>query len=394
MAPVGTTTSSDCLKRWASRSATEHSRRVCHRRARSASSRDTMTSRAPTSSHRLPQRRMALSRVSASPSSSISRMAPASAGKVKGRARTHVVERGLVHQLERARPKPAADDGADRAARRHGIGHDGDERGGRLRLADQAHGDLAGHAERPLAAHEHRHQVVAGHALRRLAPQLQGLAAHQRDGEAQRPVARHPVLEGARSPGVLGDVAAHRAERQAGGIGRIEQPRRFDGRLQVAVHDPGLDDGDPVVGVDELDGAHPLGRQHQPPAHGQRAPRHPAPRPARGHGDAVLGGQPQRDGDLLARAGQHRRVGRKAPEARLVGGIDLEGRLVAQHATGPELAREQLVDVGCHAHESSRWLPAPVRPRSSGSSHRTGDRGPWAQLAWLPGSCRPKGERR
>src|SRR5947207_2741121 len=88
-----------------------------------------------------------------------------------------VVDGRLVEQLQRARPVSLADDGAHRAPRRDGVGHDGDERPDPFGLADEAHRDLAGDAKGPLAAHEQRGQVVAGHPLGRLAPEPHRLAA-------------------------------------------------------------------------------------------------------------------------------------------------------------------------------------------------------------------------
>ena len=193
---------------------TEQTRRVFHSRSRSASSRAMITSRAPSASHTAPHASTAASIPSGSPSSSTSTIAPASAGKRVRRLRAHVIDRRLVEQLERARPVALADDRADRAPRRHRVGHHRDERPDALRAADQAHRDLAGDAERALAADEQRGQVVAGDALRRAPPEAQRLAAHQRRRQAERPVARDAVLERARAARVLGDVAADRAERR------------------------------------------------------------------------------------------------------------------------------------------------------------------------------------
>ena len=69
-------------------------------------------------------------------------------------------------------------------------------------------------------------------------------------------VRRRAVLECMRAAGILGDVAADRAGLLARGIGGVEEAELRDRRRELGVHDPGLHDRDPVLGVDLEDPVH------------------------------------------------------------------------------------------------------------------------------------------
>ena len=88
--------------------------------------------------------------------------------------------------------------------------------------------DLGEDAERALAADEERGDVVAGDALDGALAGAEDATAHEARLEAEHVLARHAVLERARTAGVLGDVAADHARLQRVGIGRIEEALGLD----------------------------------------------------------------------------------------------------------------------------------------------------------------------
>ena len=80
----------------------------------------------------------------------------------------------------------------------------------------------------PSDADEEILQRIAGDVLHAFVAEARHLAVGEHDFEAHHVVARDAVLEPAQPAGVLGDVAADRADPLRAGIGRIEQavPRR------------------------------------------------------------------------------------------------------------------------------------------------------------------------
>ena len=83
-------------------------------------------------------------------------------------------------------------------------------------------------AERALGADEDAEQIVA-RRVERLAAELDQLAVGQHDLEAEHVVDGEAVLEAVRAAGVLGDVAADRADLLARRIGRVVEAVRRDG---------------------------------------------------------------------------------------------------------------------------------------------------------------------
>src|SRR5512132_811954 len=75
----------------------------------------------------------------------------------------------------------------------------------------------------------------------------------------------------ARAAGVLRHVPADRAGVARVRVGRVEEPVPLDLGLEDARHDAGLDAGDEVLGRDLEDPVHPLDRDRDPAAHGERA---------------------------------------------------------------------------------------------------------------------------
>ena len=208
------------------------------------------------------------------------RRAPASRSRPIGLEVLDRVDRGVVHQLDQRGAHGAAelDDGGGRGGDR---GEGRDDRGpGRLG-GDEAQGRPGDDAQGALGADEQLEQRQAGDVLDPLAAEGDQGAVGEHDVEAEHVVGGDAVLHAAQAAGVGRDVAADRADLVRAGVRRVPEALRGGGPLDLDVEGAGLDDGDPAGGVD-LDGAHPLGRQHdaavdrERPA-GQaraRAPRH------------------------------------------------------------------------------------------------------------------------
>ena len=169
--------------------------------------------------------------------------------------------------------------GDGRAAGRKGVEEPDDGTGGGRAGRPQPHRHLGDHAERALGADHEPDQVVAGHALRGAAPEPHDLPGRRDHLQRQHVVACHAVLHAAQPAGVRGDVAADRRNGGARRVGRVPQAVLGGGLAQVVVHHAGLDDRQPLAGVDLDDGAHLFGAQDHAPVHGVRAARDPVPAP-------------------------------------------------------------------------------------------------------------------
>ena len=162
---------------------------------------------------------------------------------------------------------PACDDLGDRLAR---LSTCESKKATRVRdgLGQRHHPqpDLGRDAERALGADERAEQVVAGRVELR-PTELDHLAVGQHDLQPDHVVGGEAVLEAVRAAGVLGDVAADRADDLAGRVGRVEEvgaDRGRDGR----VGDARLDADPSVVEVDLEDPGEP--GQHDEHAVGDR----------------------------------------------------------------------------------------------------------------------------
>ena len=157
-----------------------------------------------------------------------------------------------------------------------------DERLHRLRHRHHPQPDLRGDAERALGADERAEQVVAGRVELRAA-ERDDLAVGEHDLQPADVVGGEAVLEAVRAAGVLGDVAADRADDLAR-VGRVEEVRPDRGRDRDVRH-ARLDADPPVVEVDLEDAGQP--RQHDQHAVGRPAARRrtgPEPAPRATHG--------------------------------------------------------------------------------------------------------------
>ena len=98
------------------------------------------------------------------------------------------------------------------------------------------------------------------------------------------------VLEAMRAARVLGHVAAHGARRLARGVGGVVQAVRRRGDRESRVHHTGLDQGNPVRGID-AENAVQSGEDQQ---HGGGVREGPAGQPGPGaprHDGDAMGGQ-------------------------------------------------------------------------------------------------------
>ena len=182
-------------------------------------------------------------------------------------------------------------------------------------------------AERALRADERPEQVIAG-VVELLAAERDDLAVGEHDLQARDVVRREAVLEAVRAAGVLGDVAADRADDLRRRVGRVEV-RRPDGGGDLDVRDAGLHDDALVGQVDLEQRAHPRQRDQDPVLDRQRAARQARSRAARDPRHARVGARAHDVADLGGARRQHDRAGR---------------RLVLQQPVG--LVRAQLVGVG------------------------------------------------
>ncbi len=142
---------------------------------------------------------------------------------------------------------PGSDD------RAHGVGggaHVGEERERRRdrgRPGHEAQRRLGEHAERALAARrEARSRRSPVTPFDRALAGAHHAPAHQARLEPEHPVARDAVLERARAPRVLREVAADAAALERVGVGRVEEPLALDRVVKRAGDDARLDDGDQV----------------------------------------------------------------------------------------------------------------------------------------------------
>jgi hypothetical protein len=165
-----------------------------------------------------------------------------------------------------------------------------------------------GDAEGALGADDGAQQVVAG-GVRRQPAELHDVALRGDQLRAEDVVAGEAVLEAVRAAGVLGQVAADRADLLAAGVRGVVVALAGRRPGDVEVDHAGLDDRALVGPAHLADGAHPGGDHQDAVGPGQRAARQPGPRAAGDEGDAVLGAGPHHPGELLGGLGEHHQRG-------------------------------------------------------------------------------------
>ncbi len=154
--------------------------------------------------------------------------------------------------------------------------------------------------KRAFRADEEVHQVVAGAALDQLAAQGEDVAGRRHHLQPADVVADDAVFDGPAAARVRGDHAADHGALLAG-VGREVEAGLVHGLLELEQGDARLGVGHLVRGDRWPDGLHPLQREDQAAGAGNTAAAQPRGASARGHGQAVLIGQPQDGGDLGGR---------------------------------------------------------------------------------------------
>ena len=162
-----------------------------------------------------------------------------------------------------------------------------------------SHGD----AERALGADEGAEQVGPGGSSSPCRRARRSSPSGRTNVSAEHVVDREAVLEAVRAAGVLGHVAADRADLLAGRVGRVVVAVRRDRAGDLEVRDARLDDDAAAVEVDLEDAAHPRERDHDAAGDGQRAAREAGAGAARDERHAV------------GVAGAHARPARPRPSA-------------------------------------------------------------------------------
>ena len=282
--------------------------RVFQKSWRSASSRATRTSlaAAPARTARRPRRSAPRTRPAA-PSSSTSSAAPASSGQPAWAIGLGGADRQVVHHLDRARHDARPRRCPTPPARRARV----ESKNATSVRTDSGVGttrsdDLRGHAQRALGADE---RAAAGRSPGRsssLPPSCTTVAVGQHDLQAGHVVGREAVLEAVRAAGVLGHVAADRADDLARRVGRVEvrrarpRPRRRRSSRPARTHDA------LVVEVDLEDAPQPRERRRaRRPRPAAPRPTGPLPEPRATHGTPAAWQARTTAATSSRRAGQH-----------------------------------------------------------------------------------------
>ena len=231
------------------------------------------------------------------------------------------MDRRPIHELERHGNDAGADDGGDAGAGRL-VGLEAEQHRARaLRRLEQPHRDLGDDAELAFRSDDQGKEVVAGRIEARTAD-IDDLAAHQHDADAEHVVGGDAVFQAMRAAGIGGDVAADGAGDLARRVGRVEiavaRDRIGDGRIG----DAGLDLSHAVGEVDGQQLVHARNTQHDRVFERQRATRERGARPARHDLDVVLVAVAEDGAHLLGVRRQHHRQRQAAIGGERVG---LEG---------------------------------------------------------------------
>ena len=163
---------------------------------------------------------------------------------------------GAVHELQSDGNDTGGDDGID-AGTGHLVGAEGGQHGARaLRAAQDAHRHLGDDAELALAAGEQAEPVVAG-GVEMVAADLDHLALHGDEFEAEQVVGGDAVAQAMGTARVHRHVAADHAGELAGGVGGVEEALSLHRLGDADIGDAGLHHGEPVGVVDFQDAVQP-----------------------------------------------------------------------------------------------------------------------------------------
>ena len=210
---------------------------------------------------------------------------PGARGVAGGDGRLGGLDRQPVHHLDRGREDPGGHDPRNRGACGIGRLEAGEERAYDLWHPDDPERHLGDDAERPLRSHDDAEQVHAV-GVERLPAELDHLAVGQDDRRPGDVMGGEAVLQAVRAAGVLGDVAADRADLLARRIGGVEVAVRRDRARDVEVRDAGLHDHAPALDVDLEDCVHAGERDDDTACDRRGASREPRARAAGDERDA------------------------------------------------------------------------------------------------------------
>ena len=256
------------------------------------------------------------------------------------------LNRERVHHLDGRRDDARADDRRHRLAPRIDAVERREQRLHALRLAQDPHDDLRRDAERPFGTDEQAEQIRAGRIHQRAAD-IGDLAVGQDHFERQHVVHREAVLETVRAAGVLGHVAADRADLLARRIGRVVVAVRRDSLRDFEVRHAGLDRHATVGDIDLEHTVEARERDHDAVLGGQRAAGQPGAVAARDKRDALTMAEADNGLDLRRR-GRQDHCGRHAPKVRqavALVGQQLQGLVQNRVGTANALrARSTVVD--------------------------------------------------
>ena len=160
--------------------------------------------------------------------------------------------------------------------------------------------------------------------IERLAAELDDLAVGEDERQAGDVVCREAVLEAVRAAGVLGDVAADRADLLARRVGRVEEAVGRDGPRDVEVRDARLDDDALALEVDLEDPVHARERDDDAAGDRRRAAGEPGARAARDERHALAVAGAEHGLHVLRRAGQDDELGHRAMPGEPVALVDAE----------------------------------------------------------------------
>ena len=209
------------------------------------------------------------------------------------------------------------------------VSNAGEQRLHRFGPAQDPHRHLRDDRERAFRSDEQPEQIRAGRVDQRAA-EVHDLPVGQHGLDAEHVVHGEAVLEAVRAAGVLGDVAADRADLLARGIGRVVVAERRDLPRDLEVGHAGLDRDALVRDVDVEDAIEARQRDDDAAGHRQRAARQPGavaarderhlrPRAELDDGLHLSRGRRENDGARAFREGEParriRRSGRRAGRA-------------------------------------------------------------------------------
>ena len=178
--------------------------------------------------------------------------------------RTREPQRLVVHEFQCARHHRLRHQARDRGCCGDDIGVARGKRGPGRGLRRELERGLRDDGERAFRADQQPRQVVTNRALGGVDAAAQFFTGAGYRTQRERVLAATAVFHRARSGGVAGEVAADRAVRARGRIGRPEESVFGERGLQIAIEYARFDHGETVVGIDLDDAVHAFERNHDP----------------------------------------------------------------------------------------------------------------------------------